>query len=334
MLVVDDYHLIHAQPVHRSVEFLLDHLPGSLRLVVATRSDPPLPLARLRARGQSAELRAADLRFTFGEAAQLMAAATGLDLPEDVVVALGERTEGWVAGLQLAALSLQGRSDIEGFVEEFSGSHRYVLDYLTEEVLDRQPEDIRAFLLETSVLDRLSGALCDAVLGRRDSQALLESVERGQPLPAPARRRAPVVALPPLVRRPAAVPAGPRETPAGPSALHQAAAGWYERQGPARRRPRTRVGGRRPGVGGPDRRDPAGATAVAPQRGRDPGPMAHRPLPRGGPRTSPARTGPGDRRGAGRPVGRRRAAAGRVERAFPAADGRATARRSAGTPAS
>jgi LuxR family transcriptional regulator, maltose regulon positive regulatory protein len=178
VLVVDDYHLIHAQHVHRSVEFFLEHLPGSLRLVVASRSDPPLPLARLRARGQSAELRAADLRFTLAEAAQLMAASTGLDLPEDVVVALGERTEGWVAGLQLAALSLQGRRDVEGFVAEFSGSHRYVLDYLTEEVLDRQPPDIRMFLLETSVLDRLSGALCDAVLERRDSQLLLESVER------------------------------------------------------------------------------------------------------------------------------------------------------------
>jgi LuxR family transcriptional regulator, maltose regulon positive regulatory protein len=178
VLVVDDYHLIHAQHVHRSVEFLLEHLPGSLRLVVASRSDPPLPLARLRARGQSAELRAADLRFTPAEAAQLMAASTGLDLPEDVVAALGERTEGWVAGLQLAALSLQGRRDVEGFVAEFSGSHRYVLDYLTEEVLDRQPPDIRTFLLETSVLDRLSGALCDAVLERRDSQLLLESVER------------------------------------------------------------------------------------------------------------------------------------------------------------
>ena len=230
VLVVDDYHLIHAQHVHRSVEFLLEHLPGSLRLVVASRSDPPLPLARLRARGQSAELRAADLRFTLAEAAQLMAASTGLDLPEDVVVALGERTEGWVAGLQLAALSLQGRRDVEGFVAEFSGSHRYVLDYLTEEVLDRQPPDIRTFLLETSVLDRLSGALCDAVLERRDSQLLLESVERANlfllPLDDERRWWRYHHLFADLLRSRLA-----REDPTRAAALHHAAAGWYERQG-------------------------------------------------------------------------------------------------------
>ena len=230
VLVVDDYHLIHAQHVHRSVEFLLEHLPGSLRLVVASRSDPPLPLARLRARGQSAELRAADLRFTLAEATQLMAASTGLDLPEDVVVALGERTEGWVAGLQLAALSLQGRRDVEGFVAEFSGSHRYVLDYLTEEVLDRQPPDIRTFLLETSVLDRLSGALCDAVLERRDSQLLLESVERANlfllPLDDERRWWRYHHLFADLLRSRLA-----REDPTRAAALHHAAAGWYERQG-------------------------------------------------------------------------------------------------------
>jgi LuxR family maltose regulon positive regulatory protein len=230
VLVMDDYHLIHAQHVHRSVEFLLDHLPGSLRLVVASRSDPPLPLARLRARGQSVELRAADLRFTRGEAAQLMAASTGLDLPEHVVAALGERTEGWVAGLQLAALSLQGRHDIEGFVEEFSGSHRYVLDYLTEEVLDRQPGDIRTFLLETSVLDRLSGALCDAVLGRRDSQLLLESVEQANlfllPLDDERRWWRYHHLFADLLRSRLA-----RGNPTRAAALHRAAATWYERQG-------------------------------------------------------------------------------------------------------
>jgi ATP/maltotriose-dependent transcriptional regulator MalT len=228
VLVVDDYHLIHAQHVHRSVEFLLEHLPGTLRLVVASRSDPPLPLARLRARGQSAELRAADLRFTLAEAAQLMAASTGLDLPDDVVVALGERTEGWVAGLQLAALSLQGRRDVEGFVAEFSGSHRYVLDYLTEEVLDRQSPDIRTFMLETSVLDRLSGALCDAVLGRRDSQLLLESVERANlfllPLDDERRWWRYHHLFADLLRSRLA-----REDPTRGAALHHAAAGWYER---------------------------------------------------------------------------------------------------------
>jgi LuxR family transcriptional regulator, maltose regulon positive regulatory protein len=178
VLVLDDYHLIQAQSVHQSLGFLLEHLPASLRLVVASRADPPLPLARLRARGQLAELRERDLRFTPTEAAELLRTAVGLELPEAAVAALGDRTEGWVAGLQLAALSLQGRSDITEFVEGFSGTHRFVLDYLTQEVLDRQPEPLRAFLLETSVLGRLSGPLCKAVTGRSDSQALLEQVER------------------------------------------------------------------------------------------------------------------------------------------------------------
>jgi LuxR family maltose regulon positive regulatory protein len=178
VLVLDDYHLIEAPPVQASLGFLLDHQPACLRLVLASRADPPLPLARLRARGQLAELRERDLRFTPEEAAELLHRAVGSELPEAAVVALGDRTEGWVAGLQLAALSLQGRSDIGEFVEGFSGSHRYVLDYLTEEVLDRQPEPLQSFLLETSVLERLSGPLCQAVTGRSNSQALLEQVER------------------------------------------------------------------------------------------------------------------------------------------------------------
>jgi LuxR family maltose regulon positive regulatory protein len=178
VLVLDDYHLIQAQSIHQSLSFLLEHLPASLRLVVASRADPPLPLARLRARGQLAELRERDLRFTPTEGAELLRTAVGSELPVAAVAALGDRTEGWVAGLQLAALSLQGRGDITEFVEGFSGTHRYVLDYLTQEVLDRQPEPLRAFLLETSVLGRLSGPLCDAVTGRSDSQALLEQVER------------------------------------------------------------------------------------------------------------------------------------------------------------
>ena len=195
--------------------------------MVAGRSDPPLPLARLRARGQLAELRAADLRFTLGETAQLMAAATGHDLPADLAVTLGERTDGWVAGLQLAALSLRGRHDVAGFVAEFSGSHRYVLDYLTEEVLERQPEDIRTFLLETSVLRGLSGPLCDAVLGRSDSQLLLESIERANlflvPLDGERRwwRYHPLFAD--LLRSRLA-----HDDPARAAALHRAAADWYE----------------------------------------------------------------------------------------------------------
>jgi LuxR family maltose regulon positive regulatory protein len=178
VLVLDDYHLIEAPPVHASVGSLLGHLPPQLRLVVASRSDPPLPLARLRAGGQLAELRAADLRFTSQETARLLQGAVGLELSEATVAALAARTEGWVAGLQLAALSLRGHADPAAFVATFTGSHRYVLDYLTEEVLARQPEHVASFLLETSVLERLSGPLCDAVTGRADSQQLLEQIER------------------------------------------------------------------------------------------------------------------------------------------------------------
>ena len=181
LLVLDDYHVISAPPVHASLRFLLEHRPAGLHLVLASRSDPPLVLARLRARGQLAELRAGDLRFTPGEAAlllQQMAAVPGSSLPEAAMAALTARTEGWAAGLQLAALSLRGQEDVTGFVAAFTGSHRYVLDYLAGEVLDRQPGRVRTFLLETSVLDRLSGELCDAVTGRAGSQALLEQVEQ------------------------------------------------------------------------------------------------------------------------------------------------------------
>ncbi|HEV3465193.1 MAG TPA: helix-turn-helix transcriptional regulator, partial [Actinomycetota bacterium] len=178
VLVLDDYQLVEAPSVHDSLAMLLERLPSQLRLVLASRADPPLPLARLRARGQLVELRAADLRFTGEEAAALLRTAAGPELPEAAAAALGDRTEGWAAGLQLAALSLRGHSDVDAFVEEFSGSHRYVLDYLTEEVLERQPERLRGFLLETSILERLSGPLCDAVTGRPDSQQLLEQAER------------------------------------------------------------------------------------------------------------------------------------------------------------
>ena len=181
LLVLDDYHVISAQQVHDSLGFLLEHRPAGIGVVLASRSDPPLPLARLRARGQLAELRGAELRFTVGEAAALLqqvAAGPGMALPDTAVAALAARTEGWAAGLALAALSLRGHDDAAAFVAAFTGSHRYVLDYLAEEVLERQDEQLRTFLLETSVLERLSGQLCDAVTGRPGSQALLEQVER------------------------------------------------------------------------------------------------------------------------------------------------------------
>ncbi|MDY6877471.1 MAG: LuxR C-terminal-related transcriptional regulator [Chloroflexota bacterium] len=164
IIVLDDYHLITAQLVHDALTFLLDHQPPNLHLVVASRMDLPLPLARLRSRGQLTELRAADLRFTPNESAAFLNQVMGLNLSDADMATLEARTEGWIAGLQMAALSMRGRDDLSGFVATLTGSHRYILDYLTEEVLDQQTESIQSFLLETSILDRLSGPLCDAVL--------------------------------------------------------------------------------------------------------------------------------------------------------------------------
>jgi len=181
LLVLDDYHLIDAQPVHESFAFLLEYQPPGLGVILTSRSDPPLPLARLRARGQLAELRAAELRFNPAEAAALLQdapAGPGGILSDTAVTALTVRTEGWAAGLQLTILSLRGQADVEGFVSAFTGSHRFILDFLAEEVLEQQSGQVRTFLLETSVLERLSGDLCDAVTGRTGSQSLLEQVER------------------------------------------------------------------------------------------------------------------------------------------------------------
>ena len=178
-LVLDDYHAISAQPVHTSLEFLLEHRPPGLDLVLASRSDPPLSLARLRARGQLTELRAADLRFTAGEAAALLQqVASGEVLPDAVVTALASRTEGWAAGLQLAALSLRGQPDVAGFVAAFTGSHRYVLDYLAEEVLERQPAAgarVPAGHLGAGPAQRRTVRRGHRPAG---SQALLEQIER------------------------------------------------------------------------------------------------------------------------------------------------------------
>ncbi len=191
VLVLDDYHVLDAEPVNASTSvdgaltFLLEHLPPQMHLVIATREDPHLPLARLRARGQLTELRAADLRFTPAEAAEFLNRVMGLNLSAEDIAALETRTEGWIAGLQLAAialrspLSMQGRSDAASFIQAFTGSHRFVLDYLVEEVLQRQPEGIHSFLLKTAILDRLSGSLCNAVTGREDGKGVLETLERG-----------------------------------------------------------------------------------------------------------------------------------------------------------
>ncbi|MBN1978103.1 MAG: tetratricopeptide repeat protein [Anaerolineae bacterium] len=164
ILVLDDYHFITAQPVHDVLAFFLDHLPGTVHLVIATRADPPLPVARLRGRGQLTELRLADLRFTPDEAAQFLEQVMGLTLAAEDVAALSSRTEGWIAGLQMAALSLQGRGDVSRFVAAFTGSNRYILDYLLEEVLRREPERVQEFLLQTSILERLCAPLCSVVV--------------------------------------------------------------------------------------------------------------------------------------------------------------------------
>ena len=179
VLVLDDYHVIDAEHVDGALAFLIEHLPPRMHLIISTREDPSLPLARLRVRGQLIELRAADLRFTPSEAAEFLGGVMGLDLTEEDIAALETRTEGWIAGLQLAAISMRGHEDATGFIESFTGSHHFVLDYLVEEVLGQQPESVQAFLLRTSVLDRLCGSLCDAVLLDPSSsgQETLEYIE-------------------------------------------------------------------------------------------------------------------------------------------------------------
>jgi LuxR family maltose regulon positive regulatory protein len=181
ILVLDDYHLINAQPVHDALSFLLDHQPANLHLVISTRSDPRLPIARLRGRGQLSELRQTDLRFTIDETAEFLNQVMGLDLSVDEISMLASCTEGWIAGLQMAAISMRGQEDIAGFIRDFTGSNRYIIDYLVEEVLQRQPDIVQTFLLRTAILDRLSGPLCDAVTGfaeQIDGQTILEQLER------------------------------------------------------------------------------------------------------------------------------------------------------------
>jgi LuxR family maltose regulon positive regulatory protein len=178
MVVLDDYHLIYSEPVHEAVTYLIEHLPENVHLVISGRTDPPLPMPRLRAQGQMAEIRAAELRFTSDEAAAFLRDAMALALSDADIVALGEITEGWVAALQLVALSMRDRLDASGFVESFSGSNRHVLDFLADEVLARQPIIVRDFLLATSVLERMMASLCDALTGRSDGQVMLERLER------------------------------------------------------------------------------------------------------------------------------------------------------------
>ncbi len=177
-LVLDDYHAITADPIHRGMTFLLEHLPPQLHLILATRADPPLPLARLRAQGQLCEVRTADLRFSAAEASTFLEGVMGLNLSPEAITTLEHHTEGWIAGLQLAALSLQGRANVSAFLAAFTGSHRFVLDYLSEEVLARQSAAVQQFLLHTCILERLNGPLCDAVTEQEGSQLMLEALDK------------------------------------------------------------------------------------------------------------------------------------------------------------
>lgn len=178
ILIIDDYHLIDNSQIHEALEFFLENLPHRMHLVIATREDPPLPLSRLRSRGQISELRASDLRFTTEEASEYLNQGMGLNLSSDLIASLEDRTEGWIAGLQLVALSVRGQPDSSSLITAFTGSHRLVQDFLIDEVLNRQPEEIQDFLLQTSILDQLTASLCDHLTLRNDSQAILEALER------------------------------------------------------------------------------------------------------------------------------------------------------------
>ena len=230
VLVLDDYHEVDTHDIQGGMAFLLEHLPHQVHLVVTTRADPALPLARLRARGELVEIRAADLRFTSDEVAAYLNEVMGLDLAALDVAALDGRTEGWIAALQLAALSMQGRDDVAGFIATFSGDDRYIVDYLVEEVLHRQPDHVRSFLLQTSILGLLSGPLCDAVTGLDGGKAMLEALDRGNLflVPLDDRRRwyryhqlfADVLRAHLVDEQPDRVPD-----------LHRRASEWYEQNG-------------------------------------------------------------------------------------------------------
>jgi LuxR family maltose regulon positive regulatory protein len=185
VLVLDDYHLIHTLPIHQQLAFLLEHQPLSMHLAIVSREDPPLPLARLRGRGQTTEIRQADLSFTEAEAVEFLRRVMRLELSSADVAVLHQRTEGWVVGLQLVALSLQGSDDVHRLVQSFTGSHRSILDYFIEEVFQRQPADVQGFLLKTSILDRFTASLCDAVVERDDSREVLLALERANLFIAP-----------------------------------------------------------------------------------------------------------------------------------------------------
>jgi LuxR family transcriptional regulator, maltose regulon positive regulatory protein len=230
VLVLDDYHLVTEGSCHQTLGFFLDHLPANVHVVLSTRADPPLQLARMRARGELAELRVADLQFTAEEASELLNAVMGLQLAAEDVQRLVERTEGWAAGLVLAGLSLRGHQDPSGFIASFQGRNRHVADYLTAEVLERQPAVVRGFLLRTSVLERLSGPLCDAVLETEGSAALLSELERANLFLVPLDDRRQWYRHHHLFAQLLRLELGRRD-PALVPVLHRRAAAWHRQAG-------------------------------------------------------------------------------------------------------
>jgi LuxR family maltose regulon positive regulatory protein len=230
IFVLDDYHITDSKAVDNALTFLVEHQPPQMHLIITTREDPNLPLAQLRARDKLTELRVADLRFTPAEAGEFLNKAMGFNLSTENISALEARTEGWIAGLQLAALSMQGHQDVSEFIQAFAGDHRYIVDYLVEEVLQRQPESIRSFLLQTAILDRLNGPLCDAVTGQPGSKSRLDALQRGNFFLTPLDDKrhwyryhhlfADVLHMHLMAEQPNQVPA-----------LHRRASEWYEQNG-------------------------------------------------------------------------------------------------------
>jgi LuxR family maltose regulon positive regulatory protein len=228
-LVLDDYHLIAEPACHALVQFLVDHAPGSLHLLVSARADPPITLGALRAAGELVELRAADLRFTTEEAEQLLVEREGLDLPKETVASLSARTEGWAAGLYLAALWLRGQGSQETDAERFAGDNRHVVDYLSEAVLERLDDNVRTFLLETSIVDRLCTPLADAITQRR-SGGLLENIERSNLFLVPLDETRTWYRYHHLFRQMLRAELA-RRHPELVADLHGRASGWYRERG-------------------------------------------------------------------------------------------------------
>ena len=328
-IAFDDYHVISEPAIHEAVAFLVQHLPGTLPMVMTSRTDPPIGLARLRARGDLGEIRSADLRFSDGEARSLLNHAIGLDLDADQVGRLRTRTEGWAAGLYLAGLSLRGRDDASAFIDAFAGDDRMVVDYLAAEVLEGQTPERRRFLLRTAILNRLTGPLCDAVAQTSDSAQTLVELERSNLFLVPPRQPAGVVPLPPPLRRaasPRAAARGTRGDRRSPPPGGRVAPGPRDRgrRDPARggrRRPRPR---RRPDRGELGRlpaqrldHDQPALAEPAPRRARPggPAPLPHPGLPLPEPRPPGGRLAlvgrRGERAGGDHRAGRRAADRGR-----------------------